>query len=511
MGEPVSVPEPQPTEPGESEASRSPDQGRGYARLLARNLRAFALAQIAARVAGFAVVILLARELGKSDFGRYTVAIGVVAILTLFVELGMGGYIVREGARQPEFLGRILGHVQILRILLGVIAIGVALGLGLALDYDETTLIALLALAVASVFRVLGNSFAAVLQAVERARDAATVQAGQALAIAIAAALVVLLGAGLVSVSLAILVASALTPLGALLLLKRRWKERIEVTTKGIRKTLAVSAMFSASSGLHSILIYLDSVLVHAFRGNVETGLYGAAYRVLIGTLLVPAIYVDAATRTISYLARNDRERMARIYSRAVAHLTMLAVPLGIGGSILAEPIILLLYDEAYVPAAPALAILLPSAIFAIPVWVTAMTAYSLRLERRVAATWGVAVLGNALANVLLVPAVGIEAAAAATLAAEGFAMFTLTVLLRRNGVRAPVWPVFGKPLMAGAVMGLTVWPLRTLPILVPIAVGAVIYMGGLLLLKAFEPEDRELLRALLGRPTDALDTPTRV
>ncbi len=74
-------------------------EGQRSNRVLASNLRYLDVSQVAARFAGFAVVILLARELGRGDFGRYTVALGVASILAMLIQLGMGGYIIREAAR----------------------------------------------------------------------------------------------------------------------------------------------------------------------------------------------------------------------------------------------------------------------------------------------------------------------------------------------------------------------------------------------------------------------------
>ena len=472
----------------------------GFPRVLAGNLRSLGLAQVASRVAGFAVIILLARELGRADFGRYTVGVGVAAILGMLIQLGMGGYIVREGARSPEALSRILGHVLLLRAGLGAMGVAVAIGFGLISGYDRPTLVVVAVLTLAGVLSVLTASYEAVLLALERARDAAVIRAGREIGLALAAGVAVLLGYRVIGVSIAVLAVALLTLPWAWRRLRRQWSGRPSLRLSGLRTTLAVSAVFAASQGLHRILTYLDSVMVHAFRGNIETGLYGAAYRVLLGLTVVPAIYVDATTRMISRLAATDRERMTEVYARSVAHLSMFGIALGAGGAILAGPIIDLLYDESYLRASGALSILLASAIFAVPVWVTAMTCYALNLQNRVAIIWAIALAGNALVNLYAIPAFGIEGAATATLGAEALAMVLMTMLLRRANVRASVFRTFGKPIVAGAVMSAAVWPLRDFALPVPIVVGAIVFVGCLVLLRAFGPEDRRLLLAVVGR-----------
>ena len=494
---------PPPDDGGQAAGERpttAADREAGTPRLLGSNLRTLGVGQVVVRVSGFAVVILLARELGRADFGRYTVAIAVATILMLFIELGMGGYLVRETAREPGLLARMLGHVVVLRVGLGVLAVAVAAGFGAVMGYDETTLIALVLLAAAALLRVIASSYFSALQAIERAPDSAATQAQQALLMTIAVAVALVLGAGLIEVSLVILAASAITPPWAWLRLRMRWGRGANLTVSGIGATLAGSAVFSVGQGLQSAHTYLDSVMIHGFEGNVATGVYGAAYRILVGLTMIPAIYVDAATRSAAHLARADRPRMVQLYSHATAHMTMLSLPLSAGIAILAEPLLDLLYTKQYVGAADALALLMPGAAFALPSWVALMSMYALRKERPAALVFLAAVTLNAAANFALIPALGIEGAALTNSLSTGFVLLSLTLLLRREGVRAD--PVKGvlKPAVACAAMAAVMWLLRGLPLIVPAVAGAAVYLAGLAALRAVGPEDRELVRELLSR-----------
>jgi len=469
-------------------------------RLIAGNLRKFGVAQIATRLSGLLVVVLLVRLLSQADFGRYTVAIALVAIMTLFVELGMGGYLLREGSQRPEAIGGLLGHVLLLRAAFGVVAIGVLVPIALLLDYDRVTFTAVLLLAAAALARVFRDSYLTVLQTLERVRDATRTQSQQAIVIAVVTAGAALTGFGVVGVSGAVLAISLVTPIWAWRRLRRRWSGNIDLRLTGLSNTLVASAIFSASHGLHVTLNYLDAVMIQALQGNVAAGLYGAAYRVLIALLLLPAIYVDAVSRSISHYGRSDRVQMRRIYDRGIAHLTAIGVPLGLGGALLSEPILLFLFGPPYVGAATALSILLPGAMFAIPAWIALVTAYGVGRERTVAAIFAIAVLANGTANFLLIPTFGIEGAAAASFAAEAFVLTAVLVVLWRAGVPTRLGRVFGKPLVGGALMCLAVWPVREAPLALPVLLGAITYFVALLAVRAFEAEDREMLRALFSR-----------
>jgi O-antigen/teichoic acid export membrane protein len=315
-------------------------------------------------------------------------------------------------------------------------------------------------------------------------------------------------GGGLVGVALAVLAAALLLPLWGRVRLRRHWTGPIEVRLRGIGAALRRTGPFAASSAMFTVLTYLDSVMVNAMRGNVATGLYGAAYRVLLAFTLIPAVYTDATARSISHLARADRPRMEILFRRAVAHLLILAIPIAVAGVILAGPILTFLYGPSFSGAATALALLMPSVLASFPGWLGVSVAYALGLERRLVLLTGAVVLANALANLALIPAWGIRGAAASTLGGDILILAGMAVVFRRGGLRWPSAATLAKPAAAGAIMLGVMIPLRTLPLVIPLAVGVTAYVAVLFLLRAFEAEDRELLRALVSRgaPTRELD-----
>src|SRR3954447_8658944 len=106
---------------------------------VARNLAAFAVAQVVVRIAGLGVVVVVARMLTSADFGRYSVALALSSLFTVFVESGMGGYLVREGTQSPQRAAVALGHVIMLQTVTGTAAIGACALVAALLAYDHVT------------------------------------------------------------------------------------------------------------------------------------------------------------------------------------------------------------------------------------------------------------------------------------------------------------------------------------------------------------------------------------
>jgi O-antigen/teichoic acid export membrane protein len=464
------------------------------------NLRALGISQVLSKLAGLASMVVLARFLGEVDFGRYTAAIALVSLLIVLIEFGTSGYLVREGAQRPDHLGDVLGHVVLLRTMLAALAAAVAIPVGILVGYDTATITAVGLFAVAAGVRMVGAAFVSALQSLELLGAVARMQAELAIAQAAGAAFAVVAGGDVVAVSWAVLGVSALYPLRTWFVLRRNWRGRVLLRLAGFRSTLRVAGYFGIAAGLTTILTYLDAIMIQAFRGNAETGLYGAAYRILLALTFFPAVYSEAANRSIAHLGKSDPDRLGRVSSRIVGHLLMLSAPIAVGGMILSDEILRTLFGAAYGEAGTTLAVLLVALLFVYPSHVTVRACYALGMERQIAGSLMLAVAANAAANLFFIPRWGMVAAAAATLGAEGFVLLMQVYFIRRRGIRFEWRRTAGKITLACFVMGVIVWALRDAPLAFPVAIGATTYIVALLALRAFDEEDREALRAMLRR-----------
>ena len=467
--------------------------------LLGWNLRALGLSQAVAKLAGLASMVVLARFLGEVDFGRYTAAVALVHLFVVMIEFGTSGYVVREGAQRPESLGTVLGHVLVLRAALGALTAGVAVPLGIAVGFDSQTLVAVGLFAVGAAFRLVGAAFVSALQALERLGDVARMQAEIALLQGLAAAVTVVAGGRVVAVSTAVLAVSILYPARTWFLLKRRWTGTVTPGVTGLAAMMRVAGFFGISAGLTVGLTFLDSIMVQALKGNAATGLYGAAYRFFLALGVIPIVYTEAASRSIAYLGKRDPRRLERVVGRMLRHLMLVAIPLAAGGAVLARDILETLYGSQYLDASDALRVLLFAVVFVYPSYLTANACFAMGLERKVALTLAIALGLNATLNFFVIPSFGITGAAITTLGAEALVIILHLMFLRGAGIRIRFARSLLTAVGAAGVMVVAIWPLRNLSA-IPLAVGVGVYAACLVVLRAFDAEDRAALRSLLGR-----------
>jgi O-antigen/teichoic acid export membrane protein len=467
--------------------------------LLGRNARALTASGLVAKLAAVAVAIVLARGLGEREFGRYIVAVAFASLLGILVELGTGGYLVREGAQKPDVLGRTTGLVLALRAALGIVMVAVGFALPPLLAYERTTSVAIGLFTAAAALQVVGATFLSALQALERLADVAAVQAQQAVVGAAAAALVIALGGGLIAVSSAAVGVAAATVPWSWLRLRAAFHRPVELQVGDLRVAIPVIAGFSSALLFSTAITYLDSLLVQAFKGYEQTGLYGAAYRILLALYFIPTVYSTAVARSVSRLATTNRDTLSWLYSRVVCHLTVAALPLALFGLVGSRALLELLYGERYGDAATALALLLASLVFTFPAWIASTTAYAVGAERSIAAIVAASLALNIGANLLAIPPWGIEGAAAVNLATEALTVVLLLVVLQREKVELDWTAAVIKPLIAIAPAAVIVVALAGTPLAVRVALGATVYVVGLLLLRTFDAHDYSFMRAVGG------------
>ena len=239
---------------------------------------------------------------------------------------------------------------------------------------------------------------------------------------------------------------------------------------------------------------------------NFLFGAYGLAQALFN---LVPAITttfgISALPAISSAWALRDREEMGKNVSAALKLTCLVAIPAGIGMSVLAEPIIRLIYfnkvDEALI-AVPILRVLGIAVIF-----VSFMSPINSMLQGIGKADVPVKLMlvGGGLKLIVnfvcvAVPQFNIKAAAWGTLACYVFIAFSsMAVLLKKTKIRLPMREVFFKPLLAGLICGATAFlGDRLLSAFLPsklatvgaIGLAAVFYLISLLLLRTLSKND---------------------
>ena len=269
-------------------------------------------------------------------------------------------------------------------------------------------------------------------------------------------------------------------------------------------KTLLRFSLPLVAMELSSVMLSLgDRVLIQRMLGSAWLGVYSAPYNLCdyIGAVLVTA-FTGAVTPMVLRLWADEGEAVTQHFLQRVFHLYLLfAIPMVAGVSAVAEPLLLLVASEKYRAGAA----IIPWVIGGVALQgLFPVASAGLQIQKRsgriLLAILSAAGL-NVLLNLLLIPSLGIEGAAIATLLAYGL-MTALAAWMGRGTV--PVRPEYRRiavfvamaALMYGVLMQIQ-FPQQLTTLLVRMVAGAAIYAVGTVLL---DGETRALAQQALGR-----------
>src|SRR3989344_2863425 len=94
---------------------------------IAKNTGWLMIADIISRGLSFFLIIAIARYLGDSGLGKYSFVFAYVGLFSMFSDLGLSYFMVREVSRHKEKIQDYFGNILSLKLILGLLVIIIAL------------------------------------------------------------------------------------------------------------------------------------------------------------------------------------------------------------------------------------------------------------------------------------------------------------------------------------------------------------------------------------------------
>ncbi|MBA2449022.1 MAG: oligosaccharide flippase family protein, partial [Chloroflexi bacterium] len=453
---------------------------------------------------GFALVMF--RVLQAEGVGAYTFAGVLIGYFDILVNFGLGTLTTREVARDHAAAARYLGNSIVIRLVLWLVsggAVGFLAGPGAEpLGITPPIALTIWLLWLALLPGILSGGLSALFMAHERMTSPAIVTVVTTL-LKVSLGLIALAGGwGYVGLAAVALVTNTIT---ALILLGHY------AATLGL-PGLVIDWSFSRSMAiiafplmvnnlLNSVFFRIDALLLKPLAGDVALGWYSTAYKFIDGLQIIPSSFVLALFPLLSRYATADRERLAQLTGLSLKTLLTIALPISVGTTLLAEPIILVFAGASYLPeSARALQVL----IWFLPLsFVNGLLQYvliSIGREGWITRGFLLGASVNLLANLALIPAYGYLAASAVTVASELVLLAPFWRVIRRELPPIDLLGLAWRPAVAALAMAGPVWLLSGWSALLAIPSGAVVYGAVLLVLGGLDAADRATLRGLLRR-----------
>lgn len=366
----------------------------------------------------FVASVLVARYLGREAFGELNYLLSFVTLFAALGTLGMSDVLVRELEAEPTAgaEGEILGTALVLRGVGTGLMSALALGVAVFLGHRGLTLALMISVCV---FQLLTNAAAAFERRFEARVQAKWSSLAQSLAVVVSTLLSVVLILARASLTAFVLVKVAES--GVLLLVLAAYHHR----TGGARalRFSAVRAGQLLRAGMPLMLtgifltVYMriDQVMIRHYLDEGAVGCYAVAVRLSEAWYFVPSVVAASFFPAILSARRQDaaryRDRLQALYEL----MTWLGIAVALPTTLCADWIVGLLFGADYAPAGAVLALYVWAGIFVFQSIVRGKWIVAENLQRYALAFTGLATTVNVVLNALLIPRVGLNGAALAT------------------------------------------------------------------------------------------------
>lgn len=468
---------------------------------IAKNTIVLLAANVISKVFGFFYIMYTARYLGTEVFGFLTFALAFTGIFGVFTNMGLGTLMVREVAKDKSLVEKYLGNITIIKLILAISTFGIIALLINFLNYPEQTIKVVYLIALSVIF----NSFSEMFYSIFRAYEKMEYQSlGQILSSALmlsSALFAISQGFNVIGfASIYFIVSVIILAYSFVLYILKFAKLKIEIDWDFWKQCIKKAWPMGGMAICIMIYFRIDAVMLSLMKGDVAVGLYGAAYRLSEISVIIPSMFIASLYPIMSKYHKGNKNSFIKTYEKSVKYLFSLALPMALTVTLLAKPIINLIYGNEFAGSVRALQILIWASAIMYVNWVlgtTFVTANRQMVNFKIAI---VAAILNIVLNLLLIPKYSYLGASAATVATEAFGFFVGIFFLNKLGYKINIVNIYLPPLVASFAFGITEIILLNMNIDILIVLAICIIIYGLVIYKlGITKDDKQLIKKIFN------------
>lgn len=379
---------------------------------------------------GILVGALVARYLGPEQLGLLSYIAAIVFILAPFAGLGLENILVRELVNRPSSYNETIGTSIFLMATSGFLAGAVGVIAVAALRPDESLALTLAAITCISLPFQASLAIRYFFQSRVQNRYPIYAQTSAFLGFSVVRVCLVFLHAPLVAFAIAGLSETLLAT--ALLVVIYRRKgfnlRRLSVKLETAKNLLAGAWPLLSAGVAAALYTRIDHIMLGQMIGDSAVGVYSIATGISVAWYFIPIAVTTSLFPTVVALRVKHPALFGNRMEGYFRFILLVTLAGGAGIWLLSEPLIALLYGQAYVDAASVLTIKAWSGVFAMLGVASSQWLLANDLQRFGFYRTLIGLITNVVLNSALIPTFGVNGAATATLLSAAVAVFSVGI-----------------------------------------------------------------------------------
>lgn len=442
---------------------------------------------VISRVIRAVLVIYSARILGAEGYGVISYALSLAAFFGIFTDIGLSSLLTRESAKNPDKISAYLSTTFFIKLV--ILAAAVVLML-VASPYFTKTAEAIPLIPVMAILLVF-DSMRTFGFSITRAKNKMEWEAGLSIATDF---LITALGVFALfsypnpkGLAFAYTAGAGLGFILVFFVLRNQFRGLLTNFDKELVKPIMTKAWPFAIMGLlGGFMINIDTIIIGIFRSAGELGLYAAAQRPIQLLYLFPSLLAASVFPILTRIVHeNQHEAVKRLIEKSITAVLAVALPLTVGGIIIARPLLNLIFGAEYNDATFTFQLLLTTVLLVFPGTIIGNAIFAYDKQKVFIVSTGIGATTNIVLDLVLIPTYGISGSAVATIISQILVNVINWRYLKKINDFA-TFPHILKISLATTVMGVITFLLLSsgVNVIFNLAISALVFGGALYLFR---------------------------
>jgi O-antigen/teichoic acid export membrane protein len=455
-----------------------PESHRSVTSTIFRNTGFITAGTIALKAINFLFGVYVVRTLGDMRFGQYSIVLAFVGIFSIFAELGMSQYVMREMARDRSKIRVYFWNLVALRVILALIGMIIIPLAGLGIGYSEEIIFGILVYTSSFILAAFSVPLGSVLAADERLGINTIANIVGQLTFIVLGSIFLYTGMSFIWLIIANLLSLIPRIIISIWTIRRLHVSDLpfQLDPKLWPHIIRSGIPFGIVSLMLMIALSIDTVMLSWFTTEETVGFYNVSYNLVIAMMVFFGGFKEAIVPSLSKVYVKDPTQVEKWYYHSVKMIAIISIPITVGGFLIAYPLIRFLYTDAFLPSALGLQIL----IWDVPLLMFAGFCGNITTiigaERSAARINTINTAANVVLNLIFIPLYGLIGAAVVTVLTDLISSIQFHFLLRKRLNLPDIKTVVLRVILAAGLMAIPVWMVLDYHVFVPMAVGAIVY-----------------------------------
>ena len=382
-------------------------------------------------VIALVITMISARYLGPSNYGLLNYASSVVAFVVPLAQLGLRNVMVEEIVSHPEREGRTIGTSLVMSVVASFFCLVGCVAFVMVANPGETDTLIVCALYGVSLVFQMTEMIQYWYQAKLLSMYTAVVSLIAYVIVSAYKLVLLMTGQSVYWFAISYAFDYMLISVVLILLYYKLGKQKLGFSFALGKQLFSRSRYYIVSSMMVTVCAQTDKIMIKNMLGNTENGYYSTAVYCAGITGFVFLAMIDSIRPVIFESKKTSYEKFERNMSALYSLIIYTGLLQSVFLTVLAKPVIQIMYGQAYLPAVPMLQIITWYSAFSYMgtvrnIWMLA--------EEKQKYLWIINLCGaglNVVGNFLLIPMLGAVGAAIASVATQFFANFALCIIMK--------------------------------------------------------------------------------